>query len=346
MNTYNAFTSNYLKAVKWEKPKWIPAHVSLLPATWKKYREDLEAVVRQYPRLFPWYTGQRDYDFIGAPSYKQGTYIDHWNCVWENIEEGLEGMVVGHPLADWDALDSFIPPTVPPDDDSIWDNYRKNFQEQKERGNLPSGGMEHGYVYMRLYYLRGFENFMLDVATKDPRLDQVRDMVLEYNLGMVKKQLELGAEQMSFGDDLGMQNSLPISPEDWRYYLKPAYKAIYGTCKEAGAIVRVHSDGHILPVIGDLIECGVDILNPQIGANGLDNLVRACKDRVCVDLDLDRQFFPFATPQELDDHVKEAIDAFAPDNGGLMLTAECAPDVPLRNIEAICVAFEKYTLLG
>ena len=84
---------------------------------------------------------------------------------------------------------------------------------------------------------------MLDVATRDPRLLQLRDMVLEYNLGMVKKQLELGAEQMSFGDDLGIQTSLPISPEDWRFYLKPAFHAIYGACKEAGAIVRVHTDG-------------------------------------------------------------------------------------------------------
>ena len=88
-------------------------------------------------------------------------------------------------------------------------------------------------------------------------------MVLEYNLGMVKKQLELGAEQMSFGDDLSMQTSLPISPEDWRFYLKPAFHAIYGACKRSGAIVRVHTDGHILPIIDDLIECGVDILNPR-----------------------------------------------------------------------------------
>ena len=40
-------------------------------------------------------------------------------------------------------------------------------------------------------------------------------------------------------------------------YLKPAFHAIYGACKEAGAIVRVHTDGHILPIIDDLIECGV-----------------------------------------------------------------------------------------
>ena len=83
-------------------------------------------------------------------------------------------------------------------------------------------------------------------------------------------------------------------------------------------------------------------MNPQIGANDLHTLVKLCRDRVCVDLDLDRQFFPFAAPAQIRDHVKEAIDAFAPNDGGLMLTAECAPDVPLQIIAAICEALEEY----
>ena len=106
----------------------------------------------------------------------------------------------------------------------------------------------------------------------------------------------------------------------------------------------MHTDGHILPIIDDLIECGVDILNPQIRANGLYNLVDICKGKVCVDLDLDRQLFPFATPSQIHDHVKEAIDAFAPDNGGLMLYAECEPDIPLENIVALCESLERYAL--
>jgi len=343
MSELNCYTINYLKAARWEKPDWIPAQVSLLPATWRKYREDLEAIVKNHPRFFPWYSGKVDYDYAGPPSYRKGTYVDHWHCVWENVEEGLEGMVVGHPLLDWEALEEFQPLAIPPDDDPIWDQYRRSFQAQKERGNLATGGMEHGFIYMRLYYLRGFENFMLDVAMRDPRLTRLRDMILEYNLGMVKKQLQLGAEQMSFGDDLGTQTSLPISPKDCRFYIMPAYAAIFGVCREAGAIVRLHSDGHILPIIEDLVECGVDIFNPQIGANDLQTLVKLCKNRVCVDLDLNRQFFPFATPAQIRDHVKKAIDAFSPDDGALMLTAECAPDVPLENIVAICEAFEEYT---
>jgi hypothetical protein len=63
---------------------------------------------------------------------------------------------------------------------------------------------------------------------------------------------------------------------------------------------------------------------------------------VCVALDLDRQLFPFCTPQEIDDHVREAVQVLGDPAGGLMLVAECADDVPLENIEAICCALEQY----
>jgi len=66
----------------------------------------------------------------------------------------------------------------------------------------------------------------------------------------------------------------------------------------------------------------------------LENLARECKGKVCVLLDLDRQLFPFCKPEDLDGHVREAVEALGLPEGGLMLHAECADDVPLENIEA------------
>jgi len=104
----------------------------------------------------------------------------------------------------------------------------------------------------------------------------------------------------------------------------------------------MHTDGHIIPIIRDLIDCGVSVVNPQIRANGLDNLVRECKGKVCVSLDLDRQMFPFCSPADIDAHIREAVEKLGAPEGGLWLTAECGPDVPLDNIEAICQALETY----
>jgi uroporphyrinogen-III decarboxylase len=118
--------------------------------------------------------------------------------------------------------------------------------------------------------------------------------------------------------------------------------AIYRPFVGAGHDVYMHTDGHIIEIIPDLIDCGVRIINPQVRANGLDNLARVCKGKVCVALDLDRQLFPFCTPADIDAHVREAVETLGAPEGGLLLSAEIAPDVPLENVEAICAALQRY----
>ncbi|HIE29910.1 TPA: hypothetical protein EYP66_21790 [Candidatus Poribacteria bacterium] len=310
---------NYFRTIEFRYPEWIICNVSLMPATWNEYREDLEDLVIRHPLIFGEQRkdpNRRYGDFGGT--YKEGTHTDNWGCVWKNISGGLDALVVEHPISDWSKFETFVPPT--------------------------SGGLPHGFMYMRLYYLRGFENLMIDFAEDPPELHKLIDMVLTYNLAEVKKVLANKPRIVSFGDDLGNQTSLPMSPEHFRKYLKPCYKRIFGACREAGAHVYLHSDGHILEIIGDLIECGVTVINPQIRANTLDGIVKECKGKVAVNLDLDRQLFPFCTPEEIDEHVREAVVKLGSKEGGLMLNAECEPDVPMENIEAICQAFERYRL--
>ncbi len=344
----NEQTENYLRTVQFERPERMPCNVSLMPATWQRYREDLEEIVLEHPRLFPGYQkGSRDFDHLGDATYSERQFVDEWGCTWENLAPGLVGQPVTHPLEDWDALDSYEMPDLMAADDfgnrRDWDAIARGLDRAEEAGSLRrGGGLNHGFMWMRLYYLRGFENLMIDIATGDARLDKLIAMVLENNQRVIDKYLSLGVEFMSFGDDLGHQTHLPISPEHWRKYLGPCYAQMYGACRDAGAHVYMHSDGHMIPVISDLIEAGVTVVNPQIRANGLDNLVRECKGKVCVNLDLDRQLFPFATPEEIDAHIREAIEALGSEEGGLMLSAECEPDVPLENIRAICEAFERY----
>jgi len=79
----------------------------------------------------------------------------------------------------------------------------------------------------------------------------------------------------------------------------------------------------------------------------LDNLVKMCKGRVCVNLDLDRQnILPFGSPQEVRDHVREVVEKFGSPSGGLMIFGECQPNVPLANIEALCQAMEQFQLVS
>lgn len=84
------------------------------------------------------------------------------------------------------------------------------------------------------------------------------------------------------------------------------------------------------------------MINPQIRADGLDNLVKVCKGNVCVNIDLDRQMFPFCRPDDIDEHIHEVVAKLGSPEGGLWVQAELGPDYPLDNIEAICTAIEKY----
>jgi uroporphyrinogen-III decarboxylase len=170
--------------------------------------------------------------------------------------------------------------------------------------------------------------------------------VLTHNLTLLRKWAELKPDLIGMGDDLGTQTALMVSPRVWRTYLLPAYREQFKIMRESGAQCYFHSDGCILEVIDDLIQAGVSIINPQIGANGLDNLVTACKGRVCVMLDLDRQnILPFGSPQEVMDHVRETVEKLGSPSGGLMLLGECQPNVPLANIEALCQAMEQFRIV-
>lgn len=345
----NLETRNYLRAINFERPEWIPCRVWIYPATWKKYREKLEDIVLSYPRLFPEYKqGGGNFEIISNPSYKKGILIDVWGCVWKNVIEGLQGQVIGHPLDNWNKLENFDVPNPLTHDQwgtpLNWEKRKKFLQEDKKKGRLARGNLPHGFMFQYLYYLRGFENLMIDIATNNSNLWHLIDIVLEYNKHLIHKWIEIGAEWIVFGDDLGTQTALMIHPRHWRQYLKPCYKQIFTICQNAGVGIYMHSDGHILEILEDLIDEGVNIINPQIQANDLQELKKKCKGRVFIDATLNSQFFPFATPKQIKEYVQEVIEILDSKEGGSMLSAEWTPDMSLESINTICEAFEKYCL--
>lgn len=308
-----------MKAMLYQRPDNIPVGVGILPAAWIKYREELDGIVSRYPSIFGSPEENRDYDAVGG-TYVTGEHIDAWGCVWSNIKQGMESIVTGHAVPTREAVHTLEAP-------------------EKETG------FPHGFMFLRLTDLRGFSEFMMDLAEEPPELQMLIDIVLEHNLKQARLLVERVKEPgqlLYFGDDLGMQDSLPMSPDAWRTYMKPCFSRIYGIVRGAGHYVYMHTDGHIHEIIPDLVDCGVNVVNPQFRANGLDNLVRVCKGKVCVDLDLDRQLFPFCSRADIFDHVEESVRKLGAPEGGLWLKAEVGEDVPIENIEAICAALDKY----
>lgn len=307
------------KAITYDFPQTLPISVGMLPAAWIKYGAVLQGVIDEYPQFF----GDKHVDLSEIsmpPSYRSGSFKDEWGCVWENIEEGMESIVKGHPI--------------------------KNEQDifELEIPSERSGRLPHGFMYLRLLDLCGFELAMTLFAEEGPAIQTLLDKVLQYNIHQVEAILPRLGKTTYFGDDLGMQKGIAIGPERWRKYLKPCYQKLYGMVKtkKQDALIYMHTDGCIWEIMPDLVECGVDIINPQYSANGLDNLVRVCKGKIPINLDLDRQFFPFATRSQIFDHVGECVEALYLPQGGLGLNAELNYEVPLDNIVAILDALEKY----
>ena len=104
----------------------------------------------------------------------------------------------------------------------------------------------------------------------------------------------------------------------------------------------MHTDGCIWEIMNDLWEAGADMINPQYRANGLENLVRECRGKIPIDLDLDRQYLPFADPKGIVEHIRQCVEAMYLPEGGLALKLELGPDVSVDVIEAALAALEKY----
>ena len=343
---------NYLRTVEMRNPEWIPCTVAIIEATWHKYRESLEEIVIKYPSIFGKYEkGTRDFDDLGVRR-KGETYKDEWGCVWYHAADGLAGQVKVHPLEDWKAFDSYKPPDPfklkgPPQADSppaeTWEQARKRLKEDKKKGRLAYGYIPHDSLFQRVYDLRGFKNFLIDTIAQPERLRELIDMVVEYNLKLIGWWLENDVDIIGFGDDLGTQTRLTINPETFRRLFIPAYTEMFRTCREAGVHVHFHSDGHIMEVAQDLVDAGVSVLNLQDNVNGIDNIQRELKGKVCIDLDIDRQgIMPFGTPEKVEEHIRNVVLKLGSKRGGLMLTAGIYPDVPLANLDALCQAIEKY----
>ncbi len=114
-------------------------------------------------------------------------------------------------------------------------------------------------------------------------------------------------------------------------------------CREAKCLVNLHSDGYIMELVDDFIECGVNIINPQDLCNGIDNLARNVKGRMCISLDIDRQtIVPFGTRKEIRELIEEEVRKLGSPRGGLEMVAGIYPPTPPENIDALCQALKQF----
>ena len=220
-----------------------------------------------------------------------------------------------------------------------------------EEQGVALGGLCAGILEMAAW-LRGFENYYLDLAANQKLLGYLMDKVLELKLAYWEKALaEVGdlADIVEEADDFAGQSGMLISPATYRTLVKPRHKKLFDVLHaRSPAKIFFHSCGAIRPAIPDLIDIGLDILNPvQVSAAGMDSagLKRDFGRELTFwggGVDTQR-VLGSGTPQQVREDVKRRIEDLAP-GGGFVFAAvhNIQPNVPPENITAMWESLQEY----
>ena len=205
-----------------------------------------------------------------------------------------------------------------------------------------------------MQYLCGFENCFAAIADMDmeEEVNYLLDGITNYQCEMAKRYIKLGVQCGRTGDDYGIQKTMMISPTLWRKLFKPRLKKIVSVYKDAGLPVIHHTCGNVLPIIPDLIEVGIDVLNNVQPEAMPRTEVAKFKGQIAFYGGISTQHaLPHGTEEEVYAEVKSALEELGPDTGLLLSGSQAvASDVPIKNVNALFTALNeltgaKYTLI-
>jgi uroporphyrinogen decarboxylase len=200
-----------------------------------------------------------------------------------------------------------------------------------------------GHMYENSWQVRGYEEFLMDMLTNPEWCEYILDRFTERNLFCAQAAARAGVDFIQTGDDVANQNAMMFAPDQWRKFMKPRWGKVYAAAKAIKPDIHIwyHSDGNIDPIIPDLIEIGVNILNP-VQPECLDPVMVKKKygTRLILDGTIGTQTtMPFGTPDEVRRVVHERVTTLGQD-GALILspTHILEPEVPLPDIKAFLEA--------
>lgn len=250
----------------------------------------------------------------------------------------------------WAAV--FVPPISNIGQKRFWKTLRAKALQLRENTNkaitmnLGGGIFEFGTMFRR------FDKFLIDLMRNPSKVEKFFDLVMEFHFnsldvicGYVGDVIDI----IRIGDDLGENKGPLISPKIYRKIIKPRHIELCDYIKKHSSMkIFFHSCGSIAPVIPDLIEAGIDILNPvQISADDMDP--KYLKDNFGDDLTFwgggvdTRNVINFKSPEEVKKHVLDILEVFTP-GGGYVWGAvhNILAEVPPQNIIAVFEAIEEF----
>ena len=245
--------------------------------------------------------------------------IDDFGCVWSRSEQKNMGLVTGHPLENWDAIDHYTWPDA--DDPAFYKGMEDRFagsDGKYVRTNL------HMLLFERMSAIRGFENTLADLKINREGSEYIADHIVEFDLGIIRQVSSrfpgriLG---MIFSDDWGTQQGLIINPDLWRDFFKPRYARIFEAIHGAGWHIWFHSCGKINQIMDEFIDLGVDVVNlQQPRLLGIEEIGEKYRGRICFDALCDiQQTLPLNDHNAIIEEAALLLREWATPAGGFIL---------------------------
>ena len=271
--------------------------------------------------------------------------VDEWGITWRRSPGNIYFEMAEAPLrrATLDDLDRYPWPNLLAPERFKGLAERAKAVQDAGYASVLFGGV---CLFEQACNLRGLDALLMDMAGDEEfftaLLTKLKDLLIPY-VGELLRHARQYTDVFITADDLGMMNGPMMSPRSYRRLIKPHQAELYAAIKSGStAKIFLHSCGNVYALMGDLIEAGVDLLNPiQVSAGEMGDTARLKRefgDRLsfCGGVDT-REVMPHGTTDEVRQEVRRRIRDLAPGGGYIAAAVHCLqPDVPPENIVAMC----------
>lgn len=265
-----------------------------------------------------------------------GIYEDEWSISYRKI--GYYAEQVDYPLADVRTPGDISRFDFPDPEAPGRFNLAEKVLDEYGRDYAVCGDLECT-IFEGCWHMVGLEKFLVDLMTGESYIPELMDRIEAYSIGVGKRLAALGVDFIWLGDDMGTQRGMVMSPDMWRRFFRDRIAGVIREIRTVNPDMKFayHSCGSYVPIMGDLIDAGVDILNAlQPTAEGMD--IESIKEQFGKKASLFggidvQDIIPFGTLEDVEKETRRVIRAAAP-GGGLLLAGahNYQPDVSVEKL--------------
>ncbi len=265
--------------------------------------------------------------------WEKGILYDRWGSGYDIYSDGI--FIKHFPLRgkEMKDIEKYQVPNI--DEPGNLDNVTADIR--KYSGNYLVVFSGYAGIFERALFLMDYEELLMNMACEPALCECLFDKILEYKIEQAKLAVKLGVKIAHTSDDFGMQTGLMMSKEMWLKYFKPRWAKVYEIYKSAHIPVIHHSCGNVTSIIGDMIDIGLDVLEPVQSVMDFDYLKKEFgKDLTFWGGISTQGVLPYGTPDDVRRLGASTIEKLGK-GGGLIISPDqdIMGDVPIDNIKAL-----------